>query len=120
MELDYVNADGNHVKTSAAHRKRGRCCSSSCLHCPYGHTLKKFGLKFIELDSDNTGLAQEISQSKIDLEHYSLKDYRFFTLKGVVAGVMRKDKLFVREIFYAKHFEDQGLTKEIIESYFFY
>ncbi|MBX7107366.1 MAG: hypothetical protein K1X61_01835 [Chitinophagales bacterium] len=32
----YVNSDGLFVFTAAYHLKRGFCCKSGCLHCPYG------------------------------------------------------------------------------------
>jgi len=31
----YINQDGNLVFTEAYHLKRGYCCESGCLHCPY-------------------------------------------------------------------------------------
>jgi hypothetical protein len=31
----YVNDDGLLVFTAAYHLKRGSCCGSGCLHCPY-------------------------------------------------------------------------------------
>jgi hypothetical protein len=32
----YYNAQGLMVLTEAYHRRRGYCCKSGCLHCPYG------------------------------------------------------------------------------------
>ena len=32
----YINPDGLLVMTEAYHLKRGICCQSACLHCPYG------------------------------------------------------------------------------------
>lgn len=32
----YYNADGLFVFTSEFHKKRGYCCKSGCLHCPFG------------------------------------------------------------------------------------
>lgn len=36
----YINVDGNLVFTEAYHLKRGFCCQSGCLHCPYGYKDK--------------------------------------------------------------------------------
>ena len=33
----YINEDGNYVFTKEYHIKRGHCCKSGCLHCPYGY-----------------------------------------------------------------------------------
>lgn len=36
----YVDpASGYSVFTAASHERRGRCCGSSCRHCPFGHFL---------------------------------------------------------------------------------
>ncbi|WP_373514460.1 DUF5522 domain-containing protein [Persicitalea sp.] len=32
----YINEEGFMVFTALYHRKRGYCCQSGCLHCPYG------------------------------------------------------------------------------------
>lgn len=36
----YINSDGNLVFTESYHLKRGFCCQSGCLHCPYGYKDK--------------------------------------------------------------------------------
>ena len=37
-DLDYViNEDGNLVFTAHYLKKRGFCCQSGCLNCPYGY-----------------------------------------------------------------------------------
>jgi len=33
----YLNKDGLFVFTEAYHLKRGYCCRSGCMHCPYGY-----------------------------------------------------------------------------------
>ncbi|MEZ4742473.1 MAG: DUF5522 domain-containing protein [Bdellovibrionota bacterium] len=35
--LYYFNEEGLLVMTEAYHLKRGYCCESGCLHCPYGY-----------------------------------------------------------------------------------
>jgi hypothetical protein len=37
----YFNENGLMVLTKDYHLKRGSCCKSGCLHCPYGFTNKK-------------------------------------------------------------------------------
>lgn len=39
----YINDDGNFVFTETQHLKRGYCCRSRCLHCPwqYGKETEK-------------------------------------------------------------------------------
>jgi hypothetical protein len=36
----YFNDEGFMVFTRAYHLKRGSCCGSGCVHCPYGPTEK--------------------------------------------------------------------------------
>ena len=100
-------------------KNKKSCCKSGCLHCPYGYTLKKFGLQFEDL-KENYTLPSGLEDFKIDLEQYELKDYKFILLKEHTCGIMRKDKLFVREIKLLPDFNDQGLDKALIESYYFY
>ena len=55
MEDDfrYINKDGYTVLKSSFHRNRGRCCKASCLHCPFGHTLKTFPVEIVEINESN-------------------------------------------------------------------
>ncbi len=34
----YYDTNGHMVLTAAYLKKRGHCCESGCLHCPYGYT----------------------------------------------------------------------------------
>ncbi len=108
--------------TSTELKKRGRCCKSTCLHCPYGHTVKKLGLQFKAIEADDKEATEiiEAAGGKLDLSAYSSEDYQYILLKDHICGVMRKNKLFVRELFLVDDYTDQGLTKELIESYYFY
>ncbi|MBK22429.1 MAG: hypothetical protein CME70_00370 [Halobacteriovorax sp.] len=36
----YFNEDGLMVMTEAYLLKKGHCCQSGCMHCPYGYTQK--------------------------------------------------------------------------------
>ncbi len=101
------------------HRKRGSCCKSGCIHCPYGFTIKKYGLKFQDLESDNDSRLQKFEIS-INIDEFTLEDYKFVYLKETLCGIIRKDKLFVREFELLVEFRDQGIDKPIIESYYFY
>ena len=48
-KLTYTNDRGENVYTSTYLLNRGTCCKSSCLHCPYGYTLKSFSIKIVQL-----------------------------------------------------------------------
>ncbi|RNI30120.1 hypothetical protein EFA69_11480 [Rufibacter immobilis] len=49
----YFNEQGLMVFTEQYHRRRGYCCRSGCLHCPYGY--RKKGPNNPETGSDTTG-----------------------------------------------------------------
>jgi hypothetical protein len=105
---------------ASVHRSRGRCCKSACIHCPYGHTLKQFGLTFIPLESFSDPKLEKFKDLEVDSDTYSELDYEFIYLKDTLCGFMRKDKLFVRQLSLLSEFQDQGLDKAVVESYYFY
>lgn len=102
---------------SSALRARQRCCKSGCLHCPYGYTLKKFGLKFTQVsDLNSPDFLQMVSSPNLG----DKEAYHWVSLKDVTCAVIKVNHLFVLEVYLLQDFADQGLSKEIIESYFFY
>jgi len=36
----YIGKDGYIIFTEKYHSKRGYCCKSACLHCPFGYDQK--------------------------------------------------------------------------------
>ncbi len=40
----YFNKNGLMVMTVLYHLKRGECCKSGCLHCPWSYQIKKHNL----------------------------------------------------------------------------
>ncbi|MES2529013.1 MAG: DUF5522 domain-containing protein [Bdellovibrionota bacterium] len=122
-ELSYVTADGFTVFTSQFLKNRGTCCKSACLHCPFGYTLKKLGLQFREaVPGDEAKISEIIEASGAqgpDLKSFMPNNVQFMELKGTVCGVMMKNHIVVKHVFLLPHFTNQGLNKDIIESYFF-
>lgn len=102
-------------------QNRGRCCKSACLHCPYGFTLKRFGIQFKDAESDMEALrslSSELAQRDFSGEDLSL--YKLFYIKEELAGAVRVNHIQVKEFFLHEDFKDQNLSKEIVESYYFY
>jgi len=91
--------------------KRGRCCKSSCLHCPYGHTLKKLGLKFIKTSDFTYSVEEELLEGENTF---------IVTLKDHPVASIRVNHIIITEYKLFKGFDSQGLDKEVVESYFFY
>ncbi len=71
-DLTYENEDGQTVFTSAYLKKRGTCCKTNCLHCPFGHTLKNFNIEVVELEFKHIKLANEIVRDSMPVQHSQL------------------------------------------------
>lgn len=117
-ELSYLSSDGFTVFTSAYHRKRGTCCKSSCLHCPYGYTLKKCGLKFKAVTQEDSSFVEQFLSGR-DWRSFLPDNLQMILLKEHKVGVMIKNHIVVKEVFLLSEFSNQGLDKDLIESYFF-
>lgn len=122
-EDSYINERGLPVFTSSYFKRRGYCCKSFCLHCPYGTTIKKFGLEFQDYTQEKKGLAKEILEESgnpnFALEDFDEEDIKFIVLKGVICGLMTKTRIVVKDLFLRAHFQDQGIEKPLVESYYF-
>ena len=122
-ELSYVTPEGFTVFTSQFLKNRGTCCKSACLHCPFGYTLKKLGLQFREAVSGDEEKISEIIKAsgspEPDWKSFMPSNVQFLEIKGTVCGVMMKNHIVVKHVFLLPHFKNQGLDKDIIESYFF-
>ncbi|MFP5386115.1 MAG: DUF5522 domain-containing protein [Bacteriovoracia bacterium] len=121
-DLTYLSPEGHTVFKSQYLKNRGTCCKSACLHCPYGFTLKKSGLQFIKVEEQNFAQVEEIlSVSGIDSDWKAFYPENIFliSIKDVVCGLMLKNHIIVKQLILLPHFKDQGLSKELVESYFF-
>ena len=122
-ELSYLTPEGFTVFTSHYLKNKGTCCKSACLHCPYGFTLKKLGLQFKEVTEADFDLVDEIIEesgaAKIDWKTFYPDHAKFLVIKDVICGVMFKNNIIVKHVFLKPHFQNQDLSKELIESYYF-
>lgn len=122
-ELSYLTPEGFTVFTSSFLKNRGTCCKSICLHCPYGFTLKKIGIQFKEVTDEDSVLIKEILEEN-NAGSFSISDFphehiRLIFIKEKLCGVFFKNKLQIKHLFLKKYFQEQGLSKEMVESYFF-
>lgn len=122
-ELSYLTPDGNTVFTSLYLKKRGTCCKSACLHCPYGYTLKKIGLEFSDvLENDIFQVEKIMAESggpPVDWKIFFPDNIKFMKIKNVVCGVFFKNHIVIKHLYLLPHFQNQDLSKEMVESYFF-
>jgi len=123
IEYSYISPEGFTVFTSAYLKKRGSCCRSSCLHCPYGHTVKKLGIQFqsvLQMKEDHIHeILDDIGISDFNWKSFPPEDMVFIKIKNVTSGVLFKNHIVIKHLFLKKYFTEQGLSKELIESYLF-
>lgn len=119
----YYDDLGNTVFRSSYYKKRGSCCKSACLHCPYGYTLREKGLTKEVINEKSL----KVSKSIFDFHHnkksevQSLLDSAFGTkkkeftqdefyllrLKNIPCGILNKAN--PNEYFLHWEFMDQGI-----------
>lgn len=122
-DLSYVTPEGYTVFTSHFLKNRGTCCKSACLHCPYGYTLKKHGLKFLDVTKADKETLQAIMEESgtaaVDLEPFYPDNVKLIQIKDTVCGLILKNHIVIKHLYLKPHFQNQGLSKELVESYYF-
>lgn len=111
-------------------RKRGTCCGSNCLHCPYGTTLKNLGVVFIPslqfdhlvLENLKSSLLPSSVTSNLLADAFGTKvktnDAELFvlTLKEIPCGLAYIEGAKLKEFFLLPAFDDQGITAAYLEA----
>jgi len=125
-ELSYTNGEGDTVFTSQYLKNKKSCCKSSCLHCPYGHTVRTLGVQVEELADSNLSAATEIydvffkkdlvtsnllasafgNNSKLEL---SGRNFKVLLLKNTVIGLVEHKSGEYRNHYLGHYFSDQGI-----------
>ena len=121
-ETSYINTEGNLVFTSAYLKNKGTCCKSACLHCPFGFTIKKLGIQFREVAPEETTLLEgylALAPAPIDLSTFPTEHRQWILLKNTIAGVILKNHIVVKHMILGEHFKNQGIEKDLVESYYF-
>jgi hypothetical protein len=122
-ELTYETPDGYTVFTSQYLKNKGTCCKSACIHCPYGFTLKKHGLTFKEVKEEDAPLIEtmlsESGNPGFDWKPFFPDNIRIILIKDNMCGLFMKNHIVIKHLFLKPHFQDQNLSKEMVEAYFF-
>lgn len=122
-ELSYETPEGYTVFTSQFLRNKGTCCKSACLHCPYGYTLKKHGLEFKEVQEEDfpqiETMLEKSGQPKIDWKPFWPENIKVITIKDQPCGFLLKNHIVIKHLYLLPHFQDQDLSKEMVEAYLF-
>lgn len=129
---------GEMIFTSHFLKKKGRCCKSSCLHCPYGHTLEKvpFVLKDylpeqkLYLDKvlneneynkprsvADSLLSQNLGSKRktLNVDEFAPNDIKMIYLKGYFVGFLTLRDGKLDQYFLGKQFQFQNIEKHHIE-----
>lgn len=122
-DLSYLSPEGFTVFTSQFHKNRGTCCKSACLHCPYGYTIKKLGIQFkaVEVHDEKVilDILNEAGISDLEWKTFLPENVLFIVIKDVVAGLLLKNHIVVKKMILKKQFENQDISRELVESYLF-
>lgn len=125
----YLDKDGNTIFKSSYYRKRGSCCKSNCLHCPYGTTVKNLGVELISFEKSPDLVQQLVENFKPSSiansllsdafgkkEEFPITDAYALTLKSIPCGLayIQNNKLLKLQLL--EHFDDQGITESYINS----
>ena len=117
-ELSYLTPEGYTVFTSKYLKNKGTCCKSACLHCPYGFTVKKLGIQFSEITESQYPEVDALTGSS-DWKSFLPDNAKFILIKNVIAGVLLKNHIQIKHLYLKPHFQNQDLSKELIEAYLF-
>lgn len=130
-KLTYINDEGNIVFTSKSLRNKKSCCHSTCLHCPYGTTLNKFGVKIedrakfsptvVEKLKDKLKPRSSLGSSLLSEafgKEKELDDKYLFvlTLKDTICGFCYIQDNKLLKFFLKSEFSDQGITESYLMS----
>jgi hypothetical protein len=136
-ELSYSLPDGRLIFTADYLLRKRACCKSSCLHCPYGHTLKNFGLKFrpyhatddekihsilacsgfsVDYVSSLLSAASGMKQKKFDISANASK-IQMILLKDFICGFIVVENNVISQFYLDKHFKKQGLDLATVQAY---
>lgn len=122
-ELSYLSPEGYTVFTAKFLKNRGTCCKSACLHCPYGYTLKKHGLTFHDVtDADHElvkNIIEESGTAAVDWKPFFPDNIKLIKLKDSLCGLLLKNHIVIKHLYLRPHFQNQDLSKEMVESYLF-
>lgn len=122
-ELSYTTPEGHTVFTSKFLKNRGTCCRSTCLHCPYGYTLKKCGLQFrdpTEADRDLIeAILREAGVTDLEWQSFFPSNLKLILLKEQAVGFLLKNHIIIKHLVLKPYFQNQGLSREMVESYLF-
>lgn len=117
-----MSPEGHTIYTSKFLKNRGTCCRTTCLHCPYGFTLKKCGITFKDVEENDIGKIESIikeSNVSVDDKPFFPNDAKLVFIKDQVCGFILKNHIVIKHLVLRPHFQDQGLSKEMVESYYF-
>lgn len=135
----YINEDGNRVAHASYLANRGTCCKTGCLHCPYGTSLRMYGIKFHDIEESNydkvIDLFKDLIIGEFDVTKALLEgaygkkeifpmvspstfnEFRLMTLKDVPCGIVHlNENNKITNYLLREEFREQGLTRTAIEA----
>ncbi|MCT4642974.1 MAG: DUF5522 domain-containing protein [Bacteriovoracaceae bacterium] len=117
IRTEEYNLIPDNITTRQSLFAKGTCCKSACMNCPYGFTVKKHGLLFKSPSFEEMDKVKQSLKVKL-IGDYS--QYELVVLKGYLIGIIKVDELFVTQMYLHPLIDEANISKELIESYYFY
>jgi hypothetical protein len=81
-------------------------------------------MQFKDVSENEAPVVEEILQESGATINFEWKTFlpdniKLITIKDHVAGLMFKNHIVVKHVVLRPYFQDQGISREIVESYFF-
>ncbi|MDD0852595.1 DUF5522 domain-containing protein [Halobacteriovorax sp. GB3] len=126
------------IFTSSYLKKRGHCCKSNCLHCPYGTTATNLGFQVLSIDDSNIETARNLLQKnqassedisssllagafgakkEIKITDQNRDKFKLLYLKDHLCGLIEMGLFQVKKVYPQEGFEDQGFDEEFVQSF---
>lgn len=84
--------------------------------------MKKCKLTFKDVSEADHSKIEEILQEagvQLDYRPFLLENVKFVLIKDQICGFILKNHIVIKHLVLKPMFQDQGLSKELVESYYF-
>lgn len=135
-----IEETGEMVFTAHFLQKKAKCCKSTCLHCPYGHTLTKVDIEFRDFTGDFESLEKVLIENEynkpvsiadqllasnlgskrksFDIRSISVENIKLMFLKGYFMGFVTVSDDKVDKFFLGKQFQFQKIDLPIVNEHY--
>lgn len=140
LDMYKLDETGEMIFTAHFLSKKGRCCKSTCLHCPYGHTLTKINIEFRAFDNNLQRLEDVLIENEynkpvsiadqllasnlgskrkqLDIKSVPTELIRLMFLKNYFMGFVVVENNKVSKFFLGKQFQFQNIDLHTVQEHY--